>query len=209
MKNIIILTFVLLLLFGCNSKEFYIMNNKTLIHSTEGYEDYSQYDIKVLYYPVNDNIYYNNWKIYNNKKDKKLLAYGEKKGTTYTITNLWNNGQLKEVKKIDDSKKIFYFALYCDNGLKVLEKIGNPLNPIDTLYYCNGKIQYLFNKLNGSAIYFENTGDTSMVGNYKDNFLKDGLWKHKVFDENKMYYEIYKEGKMVYSGDSIPSWYNK
>lgn len=206
MKKNIYLCFIVFLLWSCKVNMLFVQNDRTLIHPEEKYEDYSLAQIGFVYYPLDTLLYFSKWKIFDNEKSKKMLAYSCVDNRFYTITNLWENGKIKEILKFDKFKNLISVSRYCENGFKVFENKKNEMFS-DTLYYCNGKLQQVYNKFTGNIIFFESNGDTSAIGNYSNNYTKNSLWIYNNPEGKDKIYEIYKEGTMIFRGDSIPEWY--
>jgi hypothetical protein len=195
-------------LFSCHQRIYYANSDLKLIHSKAGYEDYRAFGIDKLYYPSDTTAYFRSWTIYKDQSKANILAKCEKKKERYFVKNYWENGRIKEIKNYDHKRSDLGWTWYCENGVKVFSTKGLGFS-VDTIYYCNGKYQYLFNQNNEIAIYFDENGDTTMYGRCKDIYKREGLWVNKQKIGYMKKYEIYTNGQKVYQGDSIPSWYHK
>lgn len=206
MKKALFIVFILILT-SCKQNEYFLSIDKGLEHSTSGYEDYATANIKALYYPQPEAKYFSEWVVYKDKNRKNILAQSCLKNQLLEITNYWENGNIKELKKFNKERSVVYWIQKCENGNTIFEKHQDLRT--DTMRYCNGNISFAYNRITGKAIYGEEDGVVSMTGNYIEDFVKDGLWTVWDYDKKKNTYEIYNSGKVIFKGDTIPEWYNK
>jgi len=201
--------FIVLLIFlsSCKKGEYFLSDDKRLMHSTAEFEDYATANIKALYYPQIEANYYTEWIIYKDREKKSILAQSVWKNQLLEVINYWENGGVKELKRFKKDRKLVYWIQKCENGNTVIEKRQDLKS--DTIRYCNGNISFAYDRSTGKVIYGEEDGTVSVSGKYVEDFTKDGLWTIWDYEEKKHTYEIYNFGKMIFKGDSIPEWYHK